>query len=160
MKISATISALILLVVLSSCSIDPQPDNYFGFSKESFTVVEERDTHGGFHGDGSCYLILDCSNHVDAALNIAANWNQLPLSENLKLIMYGGEKDGMTYGYNLSEKAHMPAIENGYYRFEDRHSEANDVSDDSGLFSRASFNFSLAVYDSDTNRLYYFEFDT
>ena len=44
--------------------------------------------------------------------------------------------------------------------FEDRHSEANDAYDDSGLFSRASYNFSLAVYDRDTNRLYYFEFDT
>ena len=159
-EIFATISEAILLVVLSCCSINLQPDDYFGFSKQSFTVVEEMDTHGGFLGDGAYYLILDCSNNADAALNIVANWNQLPLSRNLNLIMYDGEKDGVAYGYNLSEVAHMPTIENGYYRFEDRHSEANDASDDSGLFSRSSFNFSLAVYDSDTNRLYYFEFDT
>lgn len=159
-NILATISAWVLLVVLSSCSINPQPDDYFGFSKQSFAVVEELDTHGGFQGDGSYYLILDCSNNVDTALNNVDGWNSLPLSENLNLIMYGGEKNGMTYGYDLSEEAHMPAIENGYYRFEDRHSEANDAYDDSGLFSRASYNFSLAVYDRDTNRLYYFEFDT
>ena len=151
-KTLAAIFAAALLLVLSSCSINLLPDNYFGFSKQQFTVVEERDTHGGFLGDGSYYLILDCSSNTDAALNIVANWNPLPLSENLSLIMYGN--------YGLSEEAHMPAIENGYYCFEDRHSEANDASDDSELFSRASFNFSLAVYDSDTNRLYYFEFDT
>ena len=118
------------------------------------------DTHGGFVGDGSYYLILDCSDNTEDALSIVADWNELPLSENLNLIMYGGEKDGKTYGYDLSEEAHMPVIENGYYYFEDRHSEAKDVSDDSELFSRASYNFSLAVYDSETNRLYYFEFDT
>ena len=159
-RILAVVYAFVLLAALSSCLTSLQSDSYFGFSKQRFTVVEEMDTHGGFVGDGSYYLILDCSDNTEDALSIVADWNELPLSENLNLIMYGGEKDGKTYGYDLSEKAHMPVIENGYYYFEDRHSEAKDVSDDSELFSRASFNFSLAVYDSDTNRLYYFEFDT
>lgn len=159
-RILAVVYAFVLLAVLSSCLTSLQSDSYFGFSKQRFTVVEEKDTHGGFVGDGSYYLILDCSDNTEDALSIVADWNELPLSENLNLIMYGGEKDDVTYGYDLSEKAHMPVIENGYYYFEDRHSEAKDVSDDSELFSRASFNFSLAVYDSETNRLYYFEFDT
>lgn len=159
-RILAVVYAFVLLAALSSCLTSLQSDSYFGFSKQRFTVVEEMDTHGGFVGDGSYYLILDCSDNTEDALSIVADWNELPLSENLNLIMYGGEKDDVTYGYDLSEEAHMPVIENGYYYFEDRHSEAKDVSDDSELFSRASFNFSLAVYDSDTNRLYYFEFDT
>ena len=159
-RILAVVYAFVLLAALSSCLTSLQSDSYFGFSKQRFTVVEEKDTHGGFVGDGSYYLILDCSDNTEDALSIVADWNELPLSENLNLIMYGGEKDGKTYGYDLSEEAHMPVIENGYYYFEDRHSEAKDVSDDSELFSRASFNFSLAVYDSETNRLYYFEFDT
>lgn len=160
-KISAIIILAALLLALPSCAFDSQSDDYFGFSKQNFAVVEEQDTHGGWLGDGSYYLILDCSNNVDTALKNVEGWNSLPLSENLNLIMYGGEKDGVSYdGYNLSEEAHLPEIKNGYYFFEDRHSEANDASDDSGLFSRFSFNFSLAVYDSDTNRFYYFEFDT
>ena len=159
-RILAVVYAFVLLAALSSCLPSLQSDSYFGFSKQRFTVVEEMDTHGGFVGDGSYYLILDCSDNTEDALSIVADWNELPLSENLNLIMYGGEKDGKTYGYDLSEEAHMPVIENGYYYFEDRHSEAKDVSDDSELFSRASYNFSLAVYDSETNRLYYFEFDT
>ena len=156
----AIISLFLLLTALSSCSTDPQANAYFGFSRQDFTVVEEKDTHGGFHGDGTYYLILDCSNNTQTAFKNIANWKPLPLSENLNLIMYGGEKDGMIYGYNLSEEAHVPTIENGYYCFLDRHSEAETASDDSGLSSRGSFNFSLAVYDSDTNKLYYFEFDT
>ena len=94
------------------------------------------------------------------ALEVIMDWKKLPLSENLNLIMYGGEKDGVIYAHNLSSEAHMPKIENGYYIFEDRHSESSDSKDDSELFERFSYNFSIAIYDTDTDRMYYFEFDT
>lgn len=159
-KMFVALFLLACIMALPSCLTDTQSDDYFGFSKQDFTVVAEQDTHGGWLGDGSYCLILDCSGNTEAALKIIDSWNPLPLSEDLNLIMFGGEKDGTAYGYGLSEEAHMPAIENGFYCFRDRHSEARDPSDDSALFSRASFNFSLAVYDSDTNRFYYFAFDT
>lgn len=159
-KVFIMMLTILYIVLISGCSVEDKSDNYFGFSKKDFNVVEEQDTHGGFHGDGSYFLILDCSTNTETALKIVDSWNELPLSENLDLLMYGGEKDGTTYGYHLSEEAHMPNIENGYYCFQDRHSQMADSSDDSDLLSRGSFNFSLAVYDSDTNRFYYFEFDT
>lgn len=135
-------------------------EKYFGFRKKDYEVREETDTHGGFHGDGAYHLIMDCSENKGKALEIVNSWNQLPLSENLNLIMYGGERDGMTYGFNLAELANMPTIENGCYCFYDRHSESTDSGSDANLFDRASFNFSLAVYDFDTNMMYYFEYDT
>lgn len=156
----AILLALIFLTALSACFANTHSDDYFGFSKHDFTVVEEQNTHGGFHGDGFYSLILDCSSHTENALKIVDGWNSLPLSENLDLILFGGEKDGINYGYHLSEKAHIPEIKNGYYCFRDRHSQAENSSDDSDLFRRSSFNFSLAIYDSDTNLFYYFEFDT
>lgn len=133
---------------------------YFGFTKGDFSVVEELDTHGGFHGDGSYRLILDCSGNKQGALENMCGWNTLPLSENLALIMYGGHKDGMWYGYNLAEDANIPSIENGYYIFKDRHSDIRDSADDSELFGRHSFHFSIAIYDSDADIMYYFELDT
>ncbi len=129
-----------------------------GFDPSEFAVVHEEDTHGGFHGDGYTSLILDCSSASDKALSLVSEWTPLPLSENLELIMYGGVRDGVTYGYELAEEAHWPHIEHGYYRFNDRQSE--DPSDDSGLFGRYSFHFELAVYDTDSHTLYYFKFDT
>lgn len=159
-KIVVIMFALISVIALSACSLGRRTDDYFGFSKHDFTVVEEQDTHGGFHGDGSYYLILDCSHNTENALKIIEGWNSLPLSENLNLLMFGGEKDGIKYSHDLSEKAHMPEIENGYYCFRDRQPQAEDSSDDSELLSRSSCNFSLAVYDSDTNIFYYFEYDT
>lgn len=155
-----------LLALLYLLSLKPtsnyigETTEHFGFTKKDFSVVEELDTHGGFHGDGSYYLILDCSNNKEKALEIVEDWNKLPLSENLNLIMYGGNKDGVTYGYELAEEAHIPKIENGYYIFEDRSSESTDSADDTELFDRYSFNFSIAIYDSDTDKIYYFEFDT
>ncbi len=123
-------------------------------------AVYEQDTHGGFMGDGTYSLILDCSDNKEKALKTVQNWNRLPLSENLNLIMYGGEKDGTQYLYNLAEEAHMPKITNGYYVFCDRSSESKDPVDDSELFNRYSYNFSIALYDCDTDKMYYFEFDT
>ena len=89
-KIFAIMLALISIIALPACSVDTQPDDYFGFSKQNFSIVEEQDTHGGFHGDGSYYLILDCSNTIETAWEIFYRWNNLPLSENLELVMFGG----------------------------------------------------------------------
>ena len=121
--------------------------------------MTQTDSHGGFHGDGLYVLVLDCAQNREQALETVGEWNALPLSEPLRLMMYGGEKDGIVYGY-LGEENLLPEIENGFYRFEDRHDQSRDSADDTSLLSRASFNFSLAVYDADTDRLYYFEMDT
>lgn len=42
----------------------------------------------------------------------------------------------------------------------DRHSQSQDPFDDSELHQLYSWNFTLAVYDSKNERLYYYEFDT
>ena len=153
--------ALIFLLLLKPASgyID-NSEKHFGFAKKDFSVVEEFDDHGGFLGDGSYRLILDCSGKKEKALRIIKKWKPLPMTENLNLMMYGGERGGTTYGFELAKEAHMPKIENGYYIFEDRHSESKNSSDDSELFERYSYNFSIAVYDCDTDKMYYFKYDT
>ena len=141
--------AVIYVISLTPTAIYiSETTEHFGFAKKDFTVVEEIDTHGGFHGDGSYYLILDCSDNKDKALEKVKNWNKLPLSENLNNIMYGN---------SLTEETHLPIIENGYYMFKDRQT---DSTDDSAIFDKASYNFSIAIYDSDTDKMYYFDFDT
>ena len=155
-----------LLAVMFLLLINPidnyiyKTTSYFGFTKKDFSVIEELDTHGGFQGEGSYYLILDCSDNKQKALEIIEDWNKLPLSENLNIAMYGGKKDGIAYGYELAKEAHMPKIENGYYMFKDRQSKGNDSKDDTHLLKRSSFNFLIAVYDCDTDKMYYFKFDT
>ena len=158
--ISGLLAVMLLLLLKPINNYTDITTPYFGFTKKDFSVVEEFEDYGGFPVDGSHYLILDCSSNKKKALEIIKDWNKLPLSENLNLAMYGGEKDGVIYGYELAKEAHMPKIENGYYIFEDRHSESSNSIDDSELFDRYSFNFSIAVYDCDTNKMYFFKFDT
>lgn len=155
---------LLCIIIFNFAVYQTQKDDvqrdYFGFDKNEFAVVEEANTHGGFHGDGTYYLILDCSGNKEKALENLKSWSELPLPENLQLIMHGGEKNGIVYGYDLAEEAKIPDVKNGYYCFYDRHSESTDSCDDSELFDRGSYNFSTAVYDSNVDIMYYFEFDT
>ena len=50
----------------------------------------------------------------------------------------------------------MPEIREGYYRLIDRHAEAGE----SDILERSSFNFTLALYDTGADTLYFFELDT
>lgn len=159
-KLYQSIISILLLLSFSACSIKQADSDYFGFSKKDFTIVEETDDHGSFHGDGKYLLVLDCSENKEKAANVLSGWNKLPLSENLELIMYGGRKNGMSYAFYLAEEANIPKIEHGYYFFYDRHSMSKDNRDDAELLDRSSFNFSLGLYDSDADRMYYYEFDT
>ena len=158
--ISGLLAAILLLLLKPINNYTDMTTPYFGFTKKDFSVVEKFEDYGGFPVDGSHYLILDCSANKQKALEIIKDWNKLPLSENLNLVMFGGEKDGVIYGYEFAKEAHMPKIENGYYIFEDSQLKGKDKSDDSELLNRSSFNFEIAIYDCDTDRMYYFEFDS
>ena len=160
-RISVIAAIMMLCLLLTACAQSGTPKTeYFGFVITDYTVVEQVDTHGGFHGDGAYRLILDCSANASQAREIVKDWTPLPLSENLELIMYGGSRDGIWYGYELAEEAHWPKVTNGVYRFVNRHHNAVNEADDTNLLAEYSFNFSIAVYDFDTETLYYFEFDT
>lgn len=159
MKKKILVLCLLLLSVLTAVMCSHKKE-YFGFREKDFSVVEQEDSHGGFHGDGTAYVILDCSQNREKALELIADWNALPLSENLNLMFYGGERDGVYYDFDLAQQANMPKVEHGFYYFQDRHRKSADSSSDADIFDRGSYNFSLAVYDSATDRLYYFELDT
>lgn len=156
--LTGLLSVMLLLLMKPIDNYTDITTLYFGFTKKDFSVMEELDTHGGFQGEGSHYLILDCSGNKQKALEIVKDWNKLPLSKNLNHIMYGEED--INYEIDLAEEAHIPKIVNGYYIFEDSQLEDGDNRYDSELFNRASFNFEIAIYDCDTDRMYYFEYDT
>lgn len=120
------------------------------------TVVSELDTHGGFHGDGDTFVVITFPQTDWPALEgemTGPYWHPLPLTDNLFKVTYSLAlgKDGEPF---------FPEVSQGYYYFRDRHSESRDPADDSELFGRGSWNFTMAVYDSQTGTLYYYELDT
>ena len=122
----------------------------------------DNNNHGGLLGDGHYYVKLDCSNDYVNIKNQINEWKQLPLTQNLDYMMYGREDtENITYvGDGIANELGIPKIKNGYYKFIDRHRETIDPTNDSALFDRYSYNFTLALYDLDTNILYYYELDT
>lgn len=162
-----SILLLFVILLLSGCgkgNVQEDVSKAIGIDVSKGTILTESDSHGGFHGDGMS--VIHITFDEDAVLDEIENndyWNELPLSENITALVYGISDDTSTIGPYLTDEngnTIIPEIQNGYYYFYDRHSESKDPYSDENVLARASFNFTLALYDSDNNVLYYVEFDT
>lgn len=158
---------MIIVLPLTGCfseSINKRISRSVGIEIPRNIKIEYEDTHGGFHGDGETFAVVEFNKSIaeDIQSGISNNmgWNSLPLSEVIDLMVYGGEKGGIDYSYNFAELLNMPHIENGYWFFNIRHPNSTTPSEYSNLLHESSFNFTLAIYDTDTHTLYYLEFDT
>ncbi len=147
------ITLLMLLFFATHC--DSEEDG-FTFKKRHFDVVIEEDTHGGFHGDGDYYLVLDCSDNREKALENVKDWNKMPLPPNLSEVAYGATS---TFSY-FPDDAVIPEIENGYYYFHSRSDDTIDPNGDNEQFRMALLNFDFAIYDADSAMLYYLVWDS
>ena len=171
--IAAKLFSVILAISLSlgGCgSSSPQDtvSDALGVDCSAGEAVSAQDSHGGFHGDGVSYIQLAFPD--DAFLNEIrgrAGWQPLPLDEPLTILAYGLTEE--SEGWVVQEGPYLtgedgepllPLVENGWYYFEDRHSEAAAPQDTSQVLDRHSFNFTLAIYDSDSRTLHFCEFDT
>ena len=116
----------------------------------SAKVLEEWDTHGGFHGDGESFLKMSVPNDFEEKLDIGEvvdgkagdGWYAMPFTGTVYEYYY--EWGGLFEHPETREKV-IPEIANGYWKF---------TSEQSG------FNWELAVLDADADILYYYEFDS
>lgn len=155
-----------LLLLLSGCCFflndweEPKTvvERELGLTLEGSRVLQSTDTHGRFLGDGKTLIVLSFeeSGAEQIRQQVAARWNAMPLSEPLYQAVY--ESDGLIPIPGDGEEAQFPRITDGYWYLEDRQGE--DPSDGSELFSRASFNFTLAIYDCEDDTLYFIQVDT
>lgn len=169
MKRLLCVLASICLLCFSGCSksgkITDEISATIGIDLSNTEYVTRIDTHGGFHGDGNTIVTMPLSSEsVLEQIQGNSNWHSLPFTENLTAVVYGIHTDNSSIGPYItvddSRNAAVPEITNGYYFFLDRHSQSTDPHDDTNVLSRASFNLTIAIYDCDTEMLYYLEFDT
>lgn len=127
-------------------------------------LVEENDTHGGFHGDGTRIMVIQFTEtRLEEQMAENEKWKALPLSDELEKVVYGKTEGNVTSGPYIdygSVEIKIPEISNGYYYFQDRHSESIDPYDSSVVLGRHSFNFTIMLYDCDTDLLYIVKEDT
>jgi len=122
------------------------------------------DSHGGFHGDGTTFIALHITDPAFyQRLDSNPSWHGLPLDEPLTVLLYGVTDGDSRYGPYITDgggNSLFPQVEKGYYFIIDRHPTASVSSSTWEMLSRGSFNLTAAVYDSDTQMLYFCEFDT
>lgn len=143
------------LLCLAGCGQSPlsEVSEALGVDVTGGILDVQKDTHGGFLGDGATYYKItfetdDCLNEIRKS----SEWTPLPLTETLEGCLTGHAA--------LWGDLPIPQITNGYYCFIDRHSESTDKKDDTELHNRASYNYTLALYDADTNTMIYLKIDT
>ena len=125
------------------------------------SLTRYRDDHGGFFGDGETVAVIVLPR--DAALEAedrmrhgAPWWNPLPLTEDLTRALYGEAGHAPLFCGENGDPL-LPEVKSGWYFFYD---EQGQPYMEESIFSRKSFNFSLAVYDAATYTLYFFDLDT
>jgi len=168
--ISILLAAFIVLSVSacasgSSGNIKDKITDELGLDLSNAALSTTIDNHGGFHGDGTSlvqFMFNDDSCEEQIKNNVL--WKPLPLTENLTALVYGIRSETTAVGpyitFDDAGTSAFPVIENGYYFFLDRHSDSSDAHDDTNVLARPSFNLTIAMYDADTDILYYCEFDT
>ena len=158
----------LMLFTLTACGSEDPAEEISRALHIDVSAGEElssSDTHGGFHGDGiSCVALQFPNSQVADAIAANAAWTPLPLDETAQTLAYGvTREDGgevFSAGPYLTDDSGdplLPGIANGFYRLIDRHSDAGDGQN---LLERASLNVTLAVYDADSDTLYFCEMDT
>jgi hypothetical protein len=133
------------------------------------SVEKYINTHGGFLGDGETYIKISFDNKK--CLNSITNnrlWKPFPLTQDIKTALWGREytvgDTEISEGPLISneEGIVIPAIKNGYYCFIDRTEGKNELKRTADRFINVgySYNFTISIYDTDTDSLYYYELDT
>ncbi len=145
----------------------PVMEKELGIELDGGEMIYGYDGHGGFHGDGTACIVLSFSE--DAVLEqIEKNtaWRPLPLNETAHILCYGittqTENGTVSRGPYLTDghrEPYLPPIEKGYYLLLDRQPEAYKQWGEN-MLDRPSLNFTLAIFDTETNRLYYCAMDT
>ena len=160
-KLSMSIIALFLVICLSACDAESATDvvaRSLNIDVSNAEEISYTDSHGGFHNDGTTYIALKFEDDTMAEqLKENDKWSSFPLDDTVQTLVYGKEDETSKTGPFLSDGAGnplVPEIQNGFYLLIDHQSDKTDI------LERASFNFTVGLYDADNNILYCCKLDT
>ena len=152
---------IFMVITLSACtSMNKQNEisKQLSIDVSQATQVSNYDTHSG-NGDGTTCIVLNFQNeNVLKEIEANPDWKQFPLDETAQILAYGYEDKTSQIGpFVTNDKGEnlIPEIENGYYILVDRQSNQTD-----NILDRGSFNFTLGIYDTENNNLYFCKLDT
>ena len=151
---------ILFMSVLTACGAKSgEAAKLLGLDISNGEVISNYDTHGGFHGDGTtCIAYRFDDDTILEEIRNSSEWSEFPLDETVQALVYGLSDGTTRKGPMLNDNEGqpiVPEIQNGYYLLIDRQNGA-----ETDILDRYSFNFTLGLYDIDTNTLYFCELDT
>ena len=154
-------AALAALLLLTGCGVQAaqgRASRELGIDVSGGAVVSSYDTHGGNSDGTTCIAYRFDNDAVLDEIRSSEKWNKFPLDDTVRALVYGLSDATTRIGPMLNDnEGHpiVPEIQNGYYRLIDRQNDA-----ETDILDRYSFNFTLGLYDADTNTLYFCKLDT
>lgn len=156
-KFFTMLAALVLAAALCACSpsrlgaLEAKTGLKFG---EGALITSQKDTHGGFHGDGEALAVVRLKR--GEAEKLAQNDALVPIPMDAELFSF-------VYGDFLLQDSlikEIPPIETGAYLLLDRFAQMYPQEAAAPIFERAAINLTLVVVDADTDTVYIFDLDT
>ena len=158
-RLALALAAALLLAGCGAKSEEATVAKALSLDVTGAALVSSYDSHGGFLGDGTgCIALSFPDGRLEEQLAADPAWHSLPADETVRALVWGTQEEGASIGPCLTDSEGaplVPAVESGYYRLIDRHSDQT-----APLLERGSFNFTVGVYDADARILYYCELDT
>lgn len=156
-------SVLALLVMIGTLFAElypmifrPSPLEEVGIQAPDAVCIEKFDCHGGFHGDGeSCQIYQLDKKTAHPQMEESPDWKPLPMAEGIEVMLYGKGSFGPYFN-----SVKLPRIQNGYWYFQDRFDQAEKKNSPEESIQRGAQNVTIALYDSDEERLYIAKLDT
>lgn len=132
-----------------------------GLSGIGMSRISEYDDHDNFLGDGTSMKVYSLSSREKgiARMQQGEGWRPLPLDENASRLAYGDEEH-LPYLKDSQARTLAPKIQEGFWYFEDRQAQDEESKHSTDVFGRYSYNFTLAIYDANAERLYILKLDT
>ena len=153
------------LFALTACAAGGSQNhisNELGLDISAGEEISRYDTHSG-NGDGvTCIAFRFEDDAVRKEIQGRAEWHAFPLDETVQALAYGVSDEASQTGPFLTDedgKPLVPEIRNGYYLLIDRQAEKGMI-EAADILHRHSFNFTLGLYDTDADTLYFCKLDT
>lgn len=148
--------------MINTVVTNPPPREMQAIELESNLIVSAEKITGknGGHNDGTIYQEYELSDEeletIIASIESNPHWQKGALSDELK--------NELTHVEAIDLENPMLDIDNGYYFFKDRHTEASgDIykfDREIVISDRYSTNFTISALDVENKKLYYFQLDT
>ena len=126
-------------------------------------IIKFTDNHNGLLGDGNTYVVIQYTKDefikILSPIKSGVSWKKMPIAKEILLIPGISNTDN----HHFLNNHFLPVSKkSGVYYFIDSQIEGADNKEllKKPIYKRNSFNYTLAILDSNTKRLYLFREDT